>query len=731
MLQGQFICATREYCRLYEHIPAPYIRKEFSVGEVHRAELFICGIGFYDVSVNGRRITKGKLAPYISNPDHIAYFDRYDITQALRQGENAIGVILGNGFANNIGGEPWGFEKAHFRSSPKLCLTLVADDNVILSSDTTFRWAPSPIAFDDIRCGEYYDARLEQPGWDQPGFDDSHWQNVLPAEAPKGERKLCTAEPVVCRKELLPVSKEVSDGRLLFDFGANTAGVCHLKYKGEPGQKITLWHCETLVGGTFYHRNTYCPGFDGNVVQKDILICSGREDVFEPRFTFHGFRYVFVEGIYPYNVAEDFLTLCELSSDLPQTGSFTCSDETVNRLQSIAVNSDRSNFFYFPIDCPQREKNGWTGDAALSAEQMLYNFGCANSLTVWLDNIRKAQRDNGMLPGVVPTDVFGYEWGNGPAWDCVLVELPWQIYHFTGDQAVLEANQDAIYRYIGYLKTKINENGLLGFGLGDWLETGKFSEGDASTPVEVTDTLVSIDLLQKSEFVFRTVNKLQRAAECRSFREELIKRFRKLYLTDTLLVRCATQTAQAKAIDTGIFTEQEKSAAFERLLELIQRDGGHFKVGIIGGRVLFRVLAENGQAALAHRLITQDSFPSYKYWLDHGATTLWEGFHEMKEDTLLRKDGGRMLSLNHHCWGDISAWFYRYILGICINPNGDDPNFFAVRPCEIPSIDHAQGGYSNRNGSISVAWKRENGVPEISVAATGSFRYTIIKEEAQ
>lgn len=725
-IQGQFICATKQYCQLHQHINAPYIRKTFSVPVFQKAELYICGLGFYDAYINGKRITKGRYAPYISNPDHIIYYDRYDISDILQEGHNAFGVILGNGNLNNMGAFPWGNDEATYRSSPKVAITVVLDDEVVLSSDTTFKWAPSPITFDDLRCGEYYDARLEQKGWNEPGFDDSAWQNVIYAETPKGEPQICKAEPVKCIKEIYPISKNVSDGRLLFDFGINTTGVCCLKYKGRPGQKITLWHGETLVGGTFYNRNTYTPDFDGNLAQKDILICSGNEDVFEPRFTFHGFRYVFVEGIYPYNVAEDFLVLRQLSSDLKESGSFTCSDEVVNRLQEITVNSDKSNFIYFPMDCPQREKNGWTADAALSAEQMLLNLDCAGSLTVWLDNIRKAQKDNGQIPAVVPTCNFGYEWGSGPAWDQVLIELPYQIYRYSGDKKVLLDNQDAIYQYLQYLKTKQNENGLIGFGLCDWCETGKFSEGDASTPVEVTDTLVSIDMLRKSEFIFQAVNEPHRADDCKKFRTLLTDIFRKKYLAEDMLINCATQTAQAKAIKVGLFAETEKHQAMKRLLELIERDGNRFKVGVIGARVLFRVLAENGYAELAYKLITQDGFPSYKYWLDHGATSLWEAFHEVQDGSLLRKDGGRMLSLNHHFWGDISAWFYRYILGIRVNPNDTDANYIEIHPCDIPTITCAEGKYENENGSVAVQWHHdERGKPVIQVETTGSFRYEL------
>lgn len=724
--QGQFISATEQYCQLYCHVNAPCLRRVFALEKFQTAELYICGLGFYEAYLNGVNITKGKLAPYIANPDHLLYFDHYDVTSYLRVGDNAFGAILGNGILNNMGAYPWGNDAASYRSAPKLSLTLLVDGEVALTSDTLFRCAPSPILFDDLRCGEYYDARLEQKGWNEPGFDDTSWSYALLADRPRGEAVLCKAEPVRCVQELMPIKKTVSDGRLLFDFGVNTTGVCQLKYKGAPGQRITLWHGETLVGGTFYNRNVYTPDFDGNLAQKDVLICSGDEDVFEPRFTIHGFRYVFVEGIYPYDVADDFLTFRVMSSDLAQSGWFSCSDETVNALQKITVNSDRSNFLYFPMDCPQREKNGWTADAALSAEQMLWNTDCANSLKVWLDSIRKAQRENGQLPGVVPTANFGYEWGNGPAWDQVIVELPYQIYRFTGDRSALTDNRDAIYRYVTYLKNKTNENGLLDFGLGDWCETGKFSEGDPSTPVEVTDTLVSIDLLRKSEFIFERTDAIKQADVCRRFREQITERFRALYVTGDLTVSCDTQTAQAKAVDAGIFTEAEKERAIEQLLSMIHRDGDRFKVGVIGARVLFRVLAENGYAPLAHRLITQDGFPSYKYWLNHGATSLWEGFHECEENSLLRKDGGRMLSLNHHFWGDISAWFYEYILGLRINPTGDDPDYFEVTPCRIPVIRYASGGYRSERGTIQVIWRRgKDGTVKIDVETTGSYHYRV------
>lgn len=729
-LNAPFICAAREKCELYQHVAAPYLRKDFTAADFQTAELYICGLGFYEVWLNGQRFTKGKLAPYISNPTHLVYYDRYDVTALLNNGKNALGVLLGNGFQNSIGGAPWQFEKAPWCSSPKLSYALYLDGVCVLSSAEPMRWAPSPVYFDEIRCGEYYDARREIHGWNLPDFDDSGWQDTLPADAPTGRRVLCEAEPIVCEKELRPVKWWYSDGGVMFDFGINTAGVCRIKCKGPAGQWIALWHCEALSENHgFYNKNTCTPDYDRFLSQKDILICSGGEDEFEPHFTYHGFRYVFAEGPGVREITDDFLTMRVLHSDLAETGSISCSDETVNRLQTLTRNSNFSNFFYFPTDCPQREKNGWTPDASQSAEQMLWNMDCAKSLRIWLDNIRLAQTEQGQLPGIIPTDTFGYAWGGGPTCDCIIIELPYQLYQFTGELAVLRENAGAIFRYVHYLKSKQNEKGMLSFGLGDWLEAGSPAEHLYSTPLEVVDTLATADMLRKAAFIFETLGMTAEQAECEDFREALLTRFRESYVVDGYRLTARTQTAQAGAIAAGVFAADYRQQAVEELVAIIAEDNNHFRTGGVGAHVLFRVLADNGYASLAYRLITQDGFPSFKYWLDHGATSLWEGMNEVFDGSVLRRDGGRVLSLNHHFWGDISAWFYRYIAGLNINPDGNDACFFEVRPCEITALSHAEATYRNKNGSICVAWKRNaDGKPDISVSVTGKFRYRLAEK---
>ena len=731
-MKNSFICATENYCKLYDHVSAPYIRKEFEVKKFSTAILRICGLGFYDLFVNGEKITKGKLAPYISNPDHLIYYDEYDVSALLKEGGNALGVILGNGFLNNMGGHPWGFDKANFRSAPMVSLLLEMDGKEVLRSDETFKTAPSPIYFDDLRCGEYYDANKEQSGWATYGFDDSTWGVTKKVSAPKGELVKAKMEPIIIRKEILPVSVIEADGGFIVDFGVNTAGICRIIFQGYKGQKITAWHGEVLLEDhSLYVKNTCTPDFDRSMTQKDIFICSGRKDVFEPSFTYHGFRYVFIEGI-EFSRIDDFsITMLQLSSDLQATGTFSCSNDTVNKLQDITVNSDVSNFFYFPTDCPQREKNGWTGDAVLSCEQMLYNLDCANSLEVWLENIRRAQRENGQLPGVIPTDKFGYEWGGGPGWDAVIVELPYQIYRFTGKKKVLEDNVEAIAKYITFLQTKMNENGLIAFGLPDWCECGQLMEGLVSTPLEVTDTLISIEICQKAERIFNLLGKSEYEEMASNFANILKRNFQNIWVDENLFVKCNTQTAQAKAIDVGIFKAEEKKIAVQNLIELIEENDRRFKMGVIGARVLFRVLADNGYGDLALEMMTKDGFPSYKYWLDHGATSLWEGFNELYENSIFRKDGARVLSLNHHFWGDISAWFYRYILGININPNFDNCNEFEVSPVLLSEIETAKGGYIKNGNGISIERYKKDGKVHVKVETFGNAVYKLIGDYSE
>ena len=250
MLSDKFICATHEYCEINRVVNAPLIRKSFILEKaLKKAELYICGLGFYRLFLNGKDITRGKLCSYISNPDHIMYYDKYDISALLQVGNNAIGVVLGNGMQNAIGGTPWDFDKARWRSSPKLALSVITENGVLFETDDTFKWKKSPILFDDLRLGEHYDARLYINGWSKPDYDDSDWNNCFAAKKPLGEKKINCLPPIVKLRELSAKRIIKVIGGYVYDFGYNSAGVCRLKIKGKRGQKITLTHGEIFEDG--------------------------------------------------------------------------------------------------------------------------------------------------------------------------------------------------------------------------------------------------------------------------------------------------------------------------------------------------------------------------------------------------------------------------------------------------------------------------------------------------
>lgn len=716
-----FIRAGAEFCTRERHVPAPYFRRCFEIGaSVRSAKLLICGLGYYELYLNGTNITKGHLAPYRSNPDDILYYDAYELAPILAPGKNALGILLGNGIQNDFGSYVWDFDKARFRGAPQTAFSLEIEyengQTQSVSSDEQTLTAPSPILFNDLHYGEYYDARLEIPGWALPDFDDRAWKPAQPAPIPRGETRLCEAEPITVREELAPVSVTERSGVYIYDFGVNTAGLCRLSVKGQAGQKLLLRYFETLVDGEPFVENIRY--YTTDRIQEDEYTCRGGEtEIYVPHFTYHGFRYVAVSGITPQQAAPSLLTLLVMSSNLRTRGSFSCDYETVNRIQEATVRSDIANFFYFPTDCPQREKNGWTADAALSAEQTLLNLSVENSYREWMRSIYKAMGDQGQLPGIVPTTGWGFNWGNGPAWDSVVAYLPYYTYRMRGDRRIIEEAVIPLMRYLNYLDSCRNENGLIAVGLGDWCQPARDAAAYVA-PLAVTDSILSADIAQKCAFIFDVLGKsLQR-----DFALALAKELRKAVRThlidsETLIVSGNCQTSQAMALYYGCFEPEEEEQAFAHLLRLIQEKNGHMDTGVLGGRVLFRLLADCGEAELAFNMIVRPDFPSYGNWIARGATSLWEEFHP---------EGGRIASLNHHFWGDVSAWFYEYLGGIRLNPTGYDTANVNVQPIFISQLSHVCAEHETPHGILRTEWIRTTGGVCLTVEAAPVLHGKII-----
>ncbi len=707
-MKNHFIKCTNEYNTFENYVPAPYIRKSFVSDSETTASVTVAACGFYELYINGRRYTKGFLAPYISNTEHYIYYDEYKIP--LDKGENVIGLILGNGFQNNPGGYIWDFDKSSFRSAPMVSVSLQykdsAGNDIEILSDKTFKTAPSPIRSDDYRFGEIYDAGYEIDGWNKKEFDDSGWNNVIETISPGGELKLCQANPIIAEREIKPINIIKSNDGYIYDFGEVNAGICRLNVDGVKGQKIEMQHADLIKDGELYVESIwFVRDFwerDKYLIQKDTYICKGEEaETYTPFFTYHGFRYVKVTGITPEQATKELLTYVVIHSAAESRGDFSCSDETVNKLQEITRRSDLSNYHYFPTDCPQREKNGWTADAALSCEQMLLNFNPEDSYREWHYNIRKAQNDNGVLPGIIPTSGWGYEWGNGPAWDCILVYIPYFVYIYRGETDMIRESASAFISYLKYIQSRTDDNGIIHIGLGDWCQVDKVDP--PTSPLELTDSVMSMDIANKMAFLFDAVGMEEERNFARNVADNYKKAIRENLIDfDTMTVIGNCQTSQALCLYYGVFEENEKELAFENLLNFIHEKDDHMAVGVLGGRVIFHVLSDFGHSDLAYKMIARPDYPSYGNWIERGATTLWESFYpESKKPD----------SKNHHFWGDISAWFIKRLAGINLNPCGNDISCVDIKPSFVKALDNASAYHISPGGKISSSWERtENGI---------------------
>ncbi len=710
-MKKQFICADQKLCDVKNPVPSPALRRSFTLDFIPTAaRLEICGLGFYALFINGREITKGPLAPYISNPDHYCYTDIYDVTPYLTQGENVIGVLLGNGFNNPFGGFVWDFDRVPWRDVPKLALELTATGadgaNRTIEADSHFRTHPSPILWNEYRFGEHYDARLEQllGDWTSPGYDDRTWIAAIPAAAPRGQLRPCRCEPIAVSQVVKPVSITRQEGGYLYDFGINTAGVTVLRLaEATPGQTVRITHGEELREGKLSCDNLKFggrPEFEEGyklLNYTNVYTAHGRGGVEEhtPRFVYHGFRYAFVEGLTDEQATADALTMLEMHSDLKWIGDFSCSDETINALYTMARRSDLANFYYVVTDCPHREKNGWTGDASMSSDHMVLMYDVEQSWRQWLDNIRAAQRADGAIPGIVPTHDWGYEGCNGPAWDSVLFNLPYMLYRYRGNTDVIRENAHAMLRYLEYAMTRRAENGTVAYGLGDWLPVGYNNWYVA--PLYVTCSIMIMDIARKAAEMFAAIGQEHSAAYAKGIADDMRAAIRRVALDKSTMTleNNGSQSPQALGLYYGVFEPEEQAEAFARLREMIAAKGDNFDCGLLGMHCLFHVLSAYGESELAYHLITKKDFPSYAHWIETGETSLVEMFMENYVDRS---------SHNHHMYGDIARWFTTTLAGL--RPNDDKT--VLITPHPVGGLTWAQAHYDLPAGRVSVRWERDS-----------------------
>ena len=711
----EFIAATEEYATHEHSVAAPLFRGVFRIEEKGKVKVSICGLGFYRLFLNGTEITRGRLASYPSNPDRIYYCDTYGVTDQIQMGDNVLGILLGNGMLNCIGGEMWDFDKVSYRSAPKTSFQVCVEDRVIFSSEHRVKVHPSPILYDDLREGETYDARQEIPGWCEAGYDDSTWADAILAVRPKGICAVNQAPPILVAKEHDCVRLSRAKEGYVYEFPVNTAGICRLRIKGERGQKITMQYVEALdASGN---------PFMGNLVfgctrrsQQNVYICKGGDEVYEPSFTYHGFRYVYITGMTEEQARPEALVMLELHGDITEKAKLETSDEIVNRLCAMIGNSDLSNLLHFPTDCPQREKNGWAGDLAGSANQMALRYDVYGILREWLRNYRVAQREDGALPGYVPTGDCGYEVWTGPSWSMALYLTVYYLYRYHGGKEIIEENAEAMERYLAYVMEQKNEDGLIAFGLGDWCQTTVDYADRHTTPNEITDTLAAVCMTELVDFLLRQTG-WNSSVDYKKMNRELRDCFRRKWIAkDGYSCGCDSQTAQAMCLYYHIFSSEKEEAAFRELVDRIERANRLMDVGILGGYVLFDVLSAHGRSDLAYQLIVQERAPSYGYFARRGETTLRESLmgHGASKDATILQNGMTIASLNHRFWGFVYTWFVERLAGVTIN--GDCSNVNSAQ-IEYPSVllDKVEFEYAFPCGKLRVQWTHTGAGSQLSL----------------
>lgn len=442
---------------------APIFRKKFQLQGAKEVEIAICGLGFYVLEVNGKRVSEELLTPPFTAYDKRVLYQVYDITEYVTLGENIIEVTCGNGWYNQQEADAWDFQYATWKSAPQMICQVNVDGECYLVSDRTWETAKSKTSFNSLRGGENYQAGM--------GLEEFHPASI--AKGPGGILEKQTMPAVTLQglyegKEIFPY---------VYDFGQSITGNVEIKVQGNQGDWVTVLYSERIRDdGTIDREFVKQHVFSQRFAQDNYFLKGGEEESWHSEFGFHGFRYVRVE--HPDTTKIISVTARDMHTELPEIGGYSCDNENVNRLHKACVRALLTNYVHIPMDCPHREKNGWTADAMLSSFQALYNLDIKEAYKKWLDDIVDCQKPSGAIPCIAPTSLWGYGWGSGVTWDAVLFVLPWNIYKFTGDISLIERFYPAMERYLGFLETQ-SDNDIFTIGLGDWCPPAQSVQCDA------------------------------------------------------------------------------------------------------------------------------------------------------------------------------------------------------------------------------------------------------------
>lgn len=711
--QAQWIGKDETQDAPERRLPARMLRKEFdSSKKIVHASAYFCGLGSSELYLNGKKIGDAVLSPAGSHYEKRVYYVTYDVTDALTSGTNAIGIWLGNGryYAPRIDAPTltltYGFPKALLQ----LEITYEDGSRQIITTDESWKLTDrGPIIANNEYDGEEYDARREMPGWNCAGFDDSSWQAAQKVEAPKGTLRAQTIEPIRVTGTVKPTAiKEVQPGTFVCDMGQNLVGWCRLRVKGPAGTAVKMRFAETCnPDGSLYLANIR----GAKVTDIFWLKGTGSEEVFEPRFTYHGFRFVEITG-FPGTPDLNALEGCVVNDDLRTAGSFECSVPLVNQIYQNLKWGARGNYRSFPTDCPQRdERQGWTGDRAVETRGETFLFDVSAFYEKWLRDMTDSQNEQGSI-----TDVCPPYWpirNDSVTWPGANVIIAGMVYEQYGDLRVLERQWETMDRWMNFMNGFLTEDGIM----------PRDTYGDWCVPPEDPILIHSRDPARKtssgilgSTYYYFCLKQMAHyanllgkpeASKAYADRAEALKTAfnKKFFRADVGYYENGSQTSCLLPLAFEMVPETEKPRVIARLKEkILNETHGHVGTGLVGAQWLNTTLTRLGLSNLSWGFVTKTEYPSWGYMISQGATTVWELWNGNTADPAMNSGNHVMLV------GDLNVWLHNSLAGIACDPEKPGFRHVIMRPLPQKGLDWVKAFYVSPYGKIESAWKQTNGL---------------------
>ena len=707
------------------HIPGLLLRKDFILKKkIAAARAYVTSHGFYELYLNGKKVGDEVFTPGWTSYNKRLQYQVYDITGLLLDGKNAVGAMLGDGwYRGSLAWENnWGVWGKQLGLLCQLQIQYTDGTEETIVTDNSWKGSQDgPVTANGIYDGETYDARKEMKGWSNSGFEDSKWKPVTVANYSKNDLIITQTVPVHKIQELHPSAIfKTPKGLLVADLGQNMVGWIKLKVKGPAGTVVTIRHAEVLDKyGDFYTDNLRAA-----TATLKYILKGGEEEIYEPRFTFMGFRYVAVDG-FPGELQKENITGVVVHSDMKPAGKFECSNAQLNQLQHNIQWGQKGNFVDVPTDCPQRdERLGWTGDAQAFCRTAAFNMDVSAFFTKWLKDVSADQSADGAVPFVIPNALKTVN-ATSAGWGDVSTIAPWTMYQVYGDKRILETQYPSMRAYVEFIRKKAGDSYLWKGGsvFGDWLfyKSMRQTENDGYTS---PDMIATMFYAYSAKLLAEAAGILQKTSDEKIYNEvfEKVKEaFNKNYVTPEGRIASESQTSYVLALNFDLLPENLRPKAIQYLVDDIKGRDNHLSTGFLGTPYLCHVLSKNGRADVAYDLLLQQTYPSWLYPVKMGATTIWERWDGQKTDSTFQDVG--MNSFNHYAYGAIGDWMYRVVAGIEIGAPGY--KHILIQPQIDKRLGYAKASFESSYGQIASGWELKDGKLLVTVKIPANTIATI------